>query len=160
DSLALGDALDQLLDVEEGEDAVELALRLAQIRGAHGDGEGAAHALEQGWAARPGDPRLRDELVKRYTASGSFRALAEIYVHESELHTAPRAKVESLRRAAELYRVEAGDPGAAAEILASALAIEPENRDVLLALIDAYDAIGEHARAVAAVGRALEASPE
>ena len=155
DSMALGDALDQLLVVEDGEDAVELALRLADIRARHGDPGGAARALEQGFAARPGDARLKQELVRRYTASGAFRELATLHVREAETETDPRLRVEGLSRAAELLREEAGDPGAAADVLLRALDVDPSNRAVLLALIDAYGAVSEHARAIDAIGRAL-----
>jgi tetratricopeptide (TPR) repeat protein len=155
DSMALGDALDQLLVVEDGEDAVELALRLAEIRGKHGDAEGAARALEQGWATNPGDARLKQELVRRYTASGAFRELAALHVREAETEADPGLRVEGLRRAAALLREQAGDPAAAAEVLETALHLEPSNRDVLVALVEAHTAVGEHARAVEAIGRAL-----
>lgn len=155
DSLALGDALDLLLDVEVGEDAVLLSLRLAEIRGAHGDAEGAARALEQGWAARPGDPRVKAPLIGRYTEAGAFRALADLHVREADTMEAPAAKVECLARAAELLRDQVGDPAAAAQILARALDLDPRSRDVLIALVDVYGAMGEHALAVEAIGRAL-----
>lgn len=155
DSLALGDALDLLLDVEVGEDAVLLSLRLAEIRGAHGDAEGAARALEQGWAARPGDPRVKAPLIRRYTEAGAFRALADLHVREADTMEAPAAKVECLARAAELLREHVGDPAAAAQILARALDLGPQNRDVLIALVDVHGTMGEHALAVEAIGRAL-----
>lgn len=157
DSLALGDALDQLLTVEEGEEAVQLSLKLAEIRGAHGDAEGAVQALEQGWAARPGDTRLTAELVKRYTDASAFRPLADLYVREADVLEDPAARVSCLARAAELYRDHAGEPEAAAEALARALDLAPQDRDVLIALIDVYGAMGQHGRAVDAIGRALEA---
>ncbi|MFT3767262.1 MAG: tetratricopeptide repeat protein [Minicystis sp.] len=160
DSLALGDALDQLLEVEEGEAAADLSLRLANIRGEHGDAEGAARALEQGWAARPGDPKLKQELVRRYTEAGQFRALADLYVREADTLEDRAAKVECLGRAAELLREQAAEPEAAAEILARALDLEPGNRDVLIALVDVYGAMGQHGRAIDAIGSALAADPD
>lgn len=155
DSMALGDALDQLLVVEEGEDAVDLALRLADLRAKQGDPEGAARALEQGWAARPGDARLKQELVRRYTESGAFRELSALHVREADAESDPRLRVEGLSRAAQLLREQAGDPEAAADVLARALDVDPANRGVLLALIDACAAVSAHARAVEAIGRAL-----
>ncbi len=94
DSLALGDALDALLEVEQGEDAAGLAKRLADIRSAHGDAEGAEQALEQGWTASPGDARLRDELVRRYTASGDFRKLADVHVRDAETRPKRDERIE------------------------------------------------------------------
>ena len=159
DSMALGDAIDQLLVVEDGEEAAELSLRLADIRGRHGDPEAAARALEQGFAARPGDARLKQELVRLYTASGAFRELSALHVREAEAEADPRARVAALSRAAALLRDEVGDPSAAAEILARALSVEPGNREVLVALVEVYSAAGEQARAVAAVGQALAVQP-
>ncbi|APR81973.1 DNA double-strand break repair Rad50 ATPase [Minicystis rosea] len=159
DSLALGDALDQLLEVEVGEAAADLSLQLADIRGAHGDAEGAARALEQGWAARPGDAKLKQELVRRYTEAGKIRSLAELYVREADAIDDRAAKIEGLVRAAELLRDQASEPEAAAEILARALDLDPKNRDVLVALVDVYRGMDQHARAVDAIGSALAADP-
>ena len=41
DLLALGESLDALLAVEQGDEAVDLALKLAKIRGDHDDADGA-----------------------------------------------------------------------------------------------------------------------
>ncbi len=158
DSLSLGDALDALLEVEEGEDAVELALRLARIRGEHGDPEAAAEALEHGWAARPGDPRLRDELTRRYTASGAWKKLAELHVRDADTRQTIAERVACLRRAADLLREQGDD--SAIDVLLLALDAEPGNREVLVALIEAFEATGQHARAVDAVGRAIAVAPD
>ena len=157
DSLSLGDALDALLEVEEGDSAVELALRLARIRGEHGDPAAAAEALEQGWAARPGDPRLREELIRRYTASGSWKILAELHVRDADTRTDPAERVACLRRAADLLREHGEDT--AIDVLLLVLDAEPGNREALVALIEACEATGQHARAVDAIGRALAVMP-
>jgi lipopolysaccharide biosynthesis regulator YciM len=159
DSMALGDALDQLLAVEEGQTAVDLSLQLAELHGEHGDAEAAARALEQGWAARPGDPKLKQELVRRYTEAGAYRALADLYVREADTLADRGARVEVLCRAAELLREQAAEPEAAAEILGRALDLDPSNRDVLIALVDVHGAMGKHGRAVEAIGSALAADP-
>jgi tetratricopeptide (TPR) repeat protein len=159
DSMALGDALAALLDVEEGDQAVELSLRLAQIRGDDGDGAAATAALERGWQARPGDPRLREELVRRYTEAGAWKQLAAIHVADADARTTPEGRVECLRLAADLLSARAGDTAGAAEVLARALEEDPTQREVLVALIEALTATGQHARAVDAVGRALSAQP-
>jgi tetratricopeptide (TPR) repeat protein len=159
DALALGDALEQLLSVEEGEAAVALALQLAALRGEHGDPDGAARALEQGWAALPGEPRLKHELTRLYTEAGAFKKLADLHVREAATLADKAAQVECLARAAELYREEAADLPAAAEALGRALELAPHNRDVLIALVDVHGAMGFHERAVLAVGRALDEDP-
>ncbi len=160
DSMALGSALDQLLVVEQGEPAAELALRLARIRAAHEDGEGAELALEQGFAACPTNVELREELIRRYEVSESWGKLAALHVAEADAQPAKAARVASLCLAADILRSRAGDAAGAAAILVRALDLDPTDRDVLLALVDAYGALGEHARAVEAVGIALAVTPE
>ncbi len=160
DSLALGDSLDALLVVEEGGEAVDLSLRLARIRGDHGDPGAAVEALEHGWKAHPGDARLREELTRRYTASGEWTKLAELHVADAEAAASPAERVSSLRRAAEILREHDGDSIRTGEILHRALVTEPKNREVLVALIDVYGASQQHARAADAIGHALAADPD
>ena len=160
DSMALGSALDQLLVVEQGEPAAELALRLARIRAAHEDGEGAELALEQGFAACPGSAELREELIRRYEISESWTKLAALHVREADARESTLEKIASLCVAADILRGRAGDAAGAAATLLRALDLDPTDRDVLLALVDAYSALGEHARAVDAVGQALAVTPE
>jgi tetratricopeptide (TPR) repeat protein len=161
DSLTLGDALDALLSVEEdvGKDAVEYALHLAKIRSDHEDPEGAVGALEKGWRSRPGDARLRDELVRRYTDAGAWHKLAEVHVADAEARASLEEKLAILRGAADMLRERAEDQAAAAEILLRALEVDLGNREVLTALIEAFGATRQHARAVDAIGRVIAASP-
>jgi tetratricopeptide (TPR) repeat protein len=160
DSMALGSALDQLLVVEQGEPAAELALRLASIRAAHEDGEGAELALEQGFAACPGSVELREELIRRYEISESWAKLAALHQRDADGDRPKADKIASLCLAADILRGRAGDAAGAAATLLRALDLDPTDRDVLLALIDAYGALGEHARAIDAVGLALAVTPE
>jgi tetratricopeptide (TPR) repeat protein len=159
DSLALGDALEGLLDVAEGDEAADLALRLAQIRSADSDDDAATAALERGWQARPGDVRLRDELTRRYTDAGAWKKLAQIHVADADAASSPAERVALLRRAADLLGARAGDTAAAADVLVRAQEADPKQRDVLVALLEAFGKTGQHARAVEAVGRALAADP-
>jgi golgin subfamily B member 1 len=159
DSIDLGDVLGKLLEVEEGDAAVELALRLSRIRASSGDNAGAEQALEVGYAAAPTNTALREELVRRYAAGESWRKLADLHIRDAEARSSKEEKIGCLCQAADILR-EHGDVGAAAELLLMALSVDPAERDVLLALIDAYAAMGEHARAVAAIGKVLEATPD
>ena len=160
DSVSFGGALDQLLLVEQGEPAADLALRVARIRLAHDDGEGAALALEQGLAACPDHVELREELIRCYEQSESWTKLAALHVREADTRPSMPERVESLCLAADILRSRSGDAAAAAAVLLRALRLDPTDRDVLLALIDAYAALGEHALAIDAVGLALAVTPE
>ncbi|AKT42745.1 tetratricopeptide repeat protein [Chondromyces crocatus] len=165
DPIALADALEKLLRVERGDEAVATALQLSGLRAGQGDDRGAEEALELGFAASPDNDRLREELAERYTAREAWHKLAELYVREAregdpDAQVSDDARVESLCRAADILRQRAGDASAAADVLARALAIAPGDRDVLLAFIDAAGAIGQHARAAESVTRALEITPD
>jgi golgin subfamily B member 1 len=159
DSLDLGDVLDRLLEVEEGDEAVDLALRLARIRSGGGDGEGALRALERGYAVSPRSAALREELTRLYAASEAWGKLAMMHVRDADARASKEGKIEGFSTAAEILR-EHGDPAGAAEILARALDVDLSDRDILLALVNALSAIGEQPRAIAAIGKALEASPD
>lgn len=155
DSIDLGEALEKLLAVEQGEDAALLAIRLAEMRELHGDDAGAEAALAVGYQACPQSDRLRDELIRRYTAREDWRKLAHVHVLDAATRRDVSDRVECLCCAADILRSRAGDARAAAEILEGARAADPTDRDVLLALIDAYSALGEHSRAIAAISAAL-----
>lgn len=159
DPPALGDALERLLKVERGEEAVAVALQLSELRAAQGDEQAAEEALELGYAACPSDDRLREELAGRYTAREAWHKLADLYVREAEQGT-DEAKVECLCRAADILQQRAEDAGAAADALERALRIAPSDRDVLIAFIDVARAVSQHGRAAEVVSRAVEATPE
>ena len=159
-SVDLGDALEKLLDVEEGAEAAQLAMRLAELKSAHGDTPGAERSLEAGFAKCPADEQLLALLAERYAARGAFVQLARAHVARSKALPALPDRVESLCRAADVLREKAHDPAGAADVLELALALDARERDVLLALIDACEALGKPERAIAAVGVALAASPD
>ncbi len=105
DSLSLGDALDCALSVEEGEDAVELALRLARIRGEHGDPDAAARgpgARLGGAAGRRAAPRRAHPPLHRDRRLDEARRAARARRRHPRSVTAER--VDCLRRAADLLR--------------------------------------------------------
>ncbi|XYH95325.1 tetratricopeptide repeat protein [Sorangium sp. So ce1128] len=154
------DALEKLLRVEQGGEAAQLALELSELHAARGDDAAAEAALKAGYAVCPTSDRLREELASRYAAREAWPALAELHVLTAQVAGAEEERVESLCRAAEILRDRAGDAAAAAELLERALRIAPGDRDVLLALIDACSAVGEHARAARALTATLEASPD
>lgn len=160
DSVAIGDVMGRLLDVEEGPGAAELALKLAEIAVATGDPAGAQRTLERGFAACPTHEGVREALVTRLTAGEKWAALAAVYVRDADVKPAREEKIASLCAAADLLRSRAGDTAQAAEILERALDIDATDRDVLFALVDALGAIGQHERAIPAISRVIEAQPD
>jgi tetratricopeptide (TPR) repeat protein len=160
DSLDLGDALSQLLAVEEGQEAVDLALQLAELRRSHDDEAGAEQALAAGYRACPTSTLLRDELIKRYTARAAWHELAGVHLLDASVRQLADERVECLYQGASILWENAGDPAAAADVLRTALAIAPTDHGLLGALIVAYDADNEHPRAIEALTLAIDVAPD
>lgn len=159
DAVDLGNALDKLVTIEKGQEAVDLALHLAALRAAQGDLPGAEKALEAGFSAAPAHEGLREKLIASYTAREQWQKLADLYTAEASRRDDKAGRVESLCHAAEVLRERAHDVAGAASVLERALETDPLDRDVLFALTDAYDTMGEHARAARAISLAIDASP-
>jgi tetratricopeptide (TPR) repeat protein len=155
DSVGVGDELDRLLAIEEGQAAVDLAFKVAQMKRAMGDESGAERALLAGMRARPDSAELRDELVRVYTDRGATRELADLKRLEIGGLKDPTAKKAGYMALAETYREKVGDAAAAASCLGDAHAIDPTDRDVLFVLMDSWSALGEHQKAIDAVDRSI-----
>ncbi|WP_437631564.1 tetratricopeptide repeat protein [Sorangium sp. So ce854] len=156
----LVDALEKLLRTEQGGEAAQIALELSALHAARGDDAAAEAALKAGYAVCPTSDRLREELASRYAAREAWHALADLHVLTAQVADTDEARVASLCRAAELLRDRAGDAAAASELLERALRVAPGDRDVLVALVGACGAAGEHARAARALTATLEATPD
>src|SRR5262249_43696940 len=103
---------------------------------------------------------LKAELTRLYTEGESWAKLAALHAREAEVEgLAPHARVEALCHAADILRTRAADPAGASALLRRALEIDPSDRDVLLALIDAATALGQHGGAVEALDHAIAATP-
>src|SRR5262249_55607278 len=103
---------------------------------------------------------VKEQLVARLTSRSAWRKLADLHVADAGRRTPADEQVVALCTAAHVLRQHAADPRGAADILERARALAPTDRDVLLALIHAYGAIGDHRRALVAVTAALEHDPE
>jgi tetratricopeptide (TPR) repeat protein len=160
DAVDLGNALDKLAAIEKGDEPANLALHLADLRTTQGDPPGAEKALEAGFSAAPSRADLREKLIASYTSREQWKKLADLHAGEASRREDKAGRVEALCHAAEVLRERAHDVAGAAEVLERALETDPLDRDVLFALTDAYDTMGEHARAARAISRAIEASPE
>jgi tetratricopeptide (TPR) repeat protein len=78
DTQGLADALETLLKVTTGAEAVKQSQRLAKLREELGDPEGVERALMLGFAASPRDSMVRDLLLNRYAERGDQAKVAEL----------------------------------------------------------------------------------
>jgi tetratricopeptide (TPR) repeat protein len=135
-------ALDRLLATSNGAEAVRLALSLADVESELGSKDKAALALERGLVADERNQDVRERLRKLYESSGSWDKLAGLIARDAELVTGADAQVKLLRQAAQIQAERRGDHGAAAALLDRASQIKPDDRELLLALCDEYNASG------------------
>ncbi len=154
DSVVLGDLLDRLLLREQGDEAVRLALRVADMKLASGDPVGAERALTAGYKSNGRNIELKQRLTNLYTERGDRLGLARLSAGEAQFIQDPKAKKELLLAAAETVKAD-GDPREAADLYADAFDVDPDDRDTLFALMDACATTSQHARAISAVDRAL-----
>lgn len=149
------DLVDRLLLLEDGEEVVSLARKLARRRREAGDGEGAERALLLAYKKRPSSLELRDELARSYATRGAHVELAEMLRIEAEADPNVASKKALLLRAAELLRDKAGDGRRAADLLELAFRADPEDRDLLFSLMESLSTLSEHQRAIDAVDLAI-----
>jgi tetratricopeptide (TPR) repeat protein len=135
-------ALDRLLATSNGQEAVRLALSLADVEEQLGSKDKAALALERGLVAEERNVEIRERLRKLYESSSAWEKLAGLIARDAELASGADVQVKLLRQAAQIQAERRGDHAAAAALLDRASQIKPDDRELLLALCDQYNASG------------------
>jgi tetratricopeptide (TPR) repeat protein len=135
-------ALDKLLATSHGAEAVRLALSLADVEEQLGSKEKAAAALERGLTAEEQNFDLRERLRKLYEGNAAWDKLAGLIARDAELTSGADQQVKLLRQAAQIQAEKRGDHAAAAALLDRASQLKPDDRELLLALCDEYNASG------------------
>lgn len=148
--------LDKLLSQLSGDEAVELALRLATIYGKLKDDAGERRALEAGLAARRDAREVRDRLRKLYERTEAWAPVADLLAEDADQAGSDADKVKLLKQAADIHASKRQDMAAAAALLEKASAAAPDDRDLLLGLCDAYSASGRGKDAIAALEKVVE----
>jgi tetratricopeptide (TPR) repeat protein len=146
---------DRLLVAAEGEEAVRLALKAADLYGSVKDEEAACKALEGVLRAQPAVGELRDRLRGLYRSRAAWDKLAALVVEEAETTSRTDEKVLLFRQAAEIHAVQRQDHGAAAELLERALELKSDDRDLMLQLCDEYTAASRGKAAVEVLQRVV-----
>jgi tetratricopeptide (TPR) repeat protein len=147
--------LERLLEVEEGEPAARLALELAGLAEASGDPGAVERVLRRGYEACPSSEEIRSRLVGFYTATENFSGLSDVLVTDARGRTNSYEAVEQLREAARLQNEKLGDAGRAADILAEARALLPNDVELVEDLVRAYIDASRAEEALALVSEAI-----
>ncbi len=151
-------ALEKLLDGAQEETGVAIALRLANAKEKLSDVDGVESALGRALALDAQNAGVRDRLRSLYEKRKKWAELSAMLVGDAELvrklasegDAAPAApptpavleEVKILRRAAEIHLKERGVAADAVPLLERASERVPQDRELLLALCDAYNAAG------------------
>jgi len=150
------ETLEKVLAMLEGEEVVDLAMRLADLFAKVKDDTGARRVLEAALKARPESAGVRERLRKLYERTGAWAEVAELVAQDAEAASDTAAKVRLLRTAADIHASKRKDAAAAATLLEKASALAPDDRDLLLALCDSYSASGRGKDAVKALEKIVE----
>jgi predicted Zn-dependent protease len=137
----------RLVEVEEGEEQVQAALGLADACRRIDQLAYARGGLEHVLAAQPGETRVRDALRQLYEETGAHRELAYLLREDASATADEEGRFTLLRRVGELL-VSVGDPEGALEALSQAVALRPDDHEVIVFLADAYMGSGRLQEAV------------
>lgn len=149
-------ALDSLIGVSEGAEAVRLAGSLADVHEQLGDKPAAAVALERALVIDRGNAEVRPRVRQLYEVTQAWEKLALHLVVDAELVSDVEEQVALLCRAAETHAKKRNDPTQAALVLEKASALKPDDRELLLALCDAYSASGKGKAAAEVLEKIVE----
>jgi golgin subfamily B member 1 len=133
-------ALETVLDGASGDEAVKTALRLGDLYGALKQEADVRRVLERGLKADATAPEIRKRLLALYEKQKAWAELADLIKGDAEAAKEAAEKVRLYRKAAEIHQQKRSDPGAAADLLVKASELAPTDRELLLALCDAYSA--------------------
>jgi tetratricopeptide (TPR) repeat protein len=129
--------LRRLLPLEEGQQVVATALRLADAcdrAGRPGDARG---ALERARSAAPEDAAVRDRLEALYEQTGAWHELADLALQGAETCGEVAERFARLMRAGSVLLERAGEPAAALAPLEEAHALRPADPECVGLLADA-----------------------
>ncbi|MEB2314045.1 MAG: tetratricopeptide repeat protein [Sorangiineae bacterium] len=141
-------AIERLLELSTGGEAVTLAIELADEFGQLHDTDSAIRALERGLGVEGDDAELRGRLRGLYRSKEDWERLAALIAGDAELEAQPEQKVALLVEAATIHVEKRHDAGAAATLFDAAVALRPGDRELMLKLCDAYSASGRGKAAV------------
>lgn len=142
-------AIERLIAVLPHAEAREEAFRLAELAVTTlEEPDRAERVLRRIHELDPNDGEVRAKLKSHYDRHERWAELAQMLAIDVDVISETPEKLEVLRRIADLYSNRLGDPAMAATYLEQAVALDPENRDVLLPLCDLYIAAGRQNDAI------------
>jgi tetratricopeptide (TPR) repeat protein len=148
--------LETILENAEGAEAVKTALHLSNLYTQLKDQEAVRRVLERGLKADASATEIRKKLLTLYEKAQAWSELADLITGDAGLAATPAEKVTLYRKAADIQQSKRKDPGAAADLLMKASELQPNDRDLMLALCDAYSASGRGKQAAEVLQKIIE----
>ncbi|HEY1960283.1 MAG TPA: tetratricopeptide repeat protein [Polyangiaceae bacterium] len=155
-------ALERLVAAETANPAagVALALRLANAKEKLGDSDGVESALGSALGFESNNAEVRDRLRALYEKNKKWSELAAFLAEDATLLEAQgegngAAVVKLLRRAADIHAKQRSVAADAVTLLERAAKLAPQDRELLLALCDAYTAAGREKDAAEVLERII-----
>ena len=133
----------RLIPLEEGDLAVDTALRLADACERAGRLADARGALERTRTLAPQDEALRLRLERLYESVGAYRELAEMSFSDARGAADDATRCAHLKRAGALLLQDGTDADAAIDALVDAYALNSADMECTLLLADAYTVAGK-----------------
>jgi tetratricopeptide (TPR) repeat protein len=153
-------ALERLVQTEsDSKHGVALALRLANAKEKLMSDEGVEQALVRALQFESANTEVRDRLRALYEKNKKWSELAAFVAEDASLMQGnggkPADVVKTLRRAADIHIKQRELPGDAVPLLEKAAELVPQDRELLLALCDAYTAAGSAQKAAEVLERII-----
>jgi tetratricopeptide (TPR) repeat protein len=153
----VADTLERLMGRLDGQPAIELAQRVADLWERQvGDAQQAGRALRVAYERFPNDAAIRARLERYYDSVGDHRALAEVLDAELAAAATDAERKALLQRISDIYRERLGDPAMAARYLERAVELGGEDRAALVPLCELYMAAGRDQDAVPILKRIID----
>ncbi|MBO6937852.1 MAG: tetratricopeptide repeat protein [Deltaproteobacteria bacterium] len=148
--------LERLVALQDPHAAAATERRVAQLAEEKlGEPERALGALQRSYDLEP-SATTHELLKEHYNRHERWGELAVMIQAEADAEEDDDAKVELLKKVAELYQEKLDDPGSAATALEQASAMRGEDREILLPLCDLYIAAGRQQDAVPVLEKIIE----
>src|SRR5690606_25921263 len=107
-------------------------------------------------ALEPENADLKRSLRNEYEASGQWRKVAELVIAEAEKTNPSDKKVALYREAATIFAERCSDLGSAGDVLTTAVALSPDDRQLMLELCDALSGSGRGDSAIEVLQKIVE----
>jgi tetratricopeptide (TPR) repeat protein len=131
-------AFQRLVEITTGPEKIAAALRLADACEAHGIGIEAKPVLEQVYKESNGDAKVGQRLCALLESLGAFQELAQFKLSEIDDNTDPEVRFQQLTQIGALLMQAKAGASEAADVLARALELKPNDHVTTVNLAEAY----------------------